>query len=371
MKNNIIIISCIAIIALIIFLSGYKNKNSDSFFKIGVDLMLTGSLSESQEAFRDGIQIAVDEINGKGGINGKQIQLIVEDDHMEPSKMTSIAQKLTSVDKVDAAIVSSFINVETAGNIYESTHTPVIVLWDSNPQIDAMGKYIFGIGPWTPSAGEVSAEYSYNELGARTAVAIATNEPWPVEVVDAFKKKFESLGGKVLDTSLVNLGQGSDFKSVITKSIGLKPDILYTPISENSTRFYQQLSILKFPGKVVTSDIITESVIKESGNATNGIYQTQPLDPIGEIVEHMNKLYKEKFGKESKNVLYNAWGYDAVGLITTAAKNTETREEIKDALYLIKNYPGASSMLTITEGGSAPSIEKMFRIQDGKFILMK
>lgn len=362
----------VIIVAIIIVVSAtYISSQKQETFKIGALLYLTGDLAEAAEAFRDGILLAADEINSNGGINGKSIEIIIEDDQFKQANVVTGAQKLVSVNKVDAAIAGSFWEAQATSNIFEESKTPLIVLWDSNPQLDNMGDYIFAIGPWTPSAGESAADFSYNTLDARKVVIINNLDPWSSEVSAIFKKIFEQLGGTILDQYSVSSEETNDFRTVITKAKSLNPDAIYSPLSEGMTTFYIQLKESGYRGNVVTSDIITENTIDVTKGATEGIYQTQILDPVSEKTQHMKEIYRKKFGKETTHVLYNAWGYDAVHMIVEAARRCADSICIKDNLYGIQNFGGASARISINENGSSPMMESIFQIRNGTFVLIK
>jgi branched-chain amino acid transport system substrate-binding protein len=376
LQRKIVIAIVILIVLLIISSNYFYSRNNQNTFRIGAFLYLTGDLAEAAEAFGDGIVLAADEVNAQGGIGKKKIELIVEDDQLKAVNSLTIAQKLVSVDMIDSVITGSFLEAQATSNVFEQAHTPLVILWDSNPQIDSMGDYIFAIGPWTPSASEASADFSYYNLSAKTAVIINNLEPWSSEVSSLFEKRFEELGGTILDKFPVSSEETKDFRTVIAKAISRNPDVIYSPLSEGMSTFYIQLKESGYKGNVVTSDIITENIIQATKGATEGIYQTQIMDPESKKTQHMIDLYKKKFGKEPKHVLYTAWGYDAVHIIAEASKDCRAEDEelricIKNNFYKIKNFSGASATITINENGSSPMMESIFLIRNGSFVLIK
>jgi branched-chain amino acid transport system substrate-binding protein len=375
MYKLLTIISILLILfGIIFFLSQENNVSKSDTVKtvlIGAGLHLSGELAYASEAFRDGILLAQHELNQKTTETGVHVDIIVEDDELDVSKMLSIARKFADVDQVDAVIVPAYLQAQTAGHVYEQAKIPTVVLWDSNPEIDAMGEYIFSIGPWTPSSGEKAAKYAYNTLGMRTASIVLTNEPYSLDLSRVFREEFEMLGGTVLEEVSINLGQGRDFRSQILRATQGNPDVLYTPITEGAPAFYRQLHEMRYEGQVVTSDILTEQMLAETKEATEGVYQTSIADPEGVQTEHMRKLYRDFYGKEIGNTLFVAWGYDAVHMLVAAAKKTGSGEDINDALYTLENFPGASATISITEGGSSPMLASMFVVQDETFLLVE
>jgi branched-chain amino acid transport system substrate-binding protein len=146
--------------------------------KIGVLLALTGPYPLQGNAFKEGLALAEADINEHGGIGGVPIKLVIEDTANEAKHALSAAKKLATQDKVVAALMSSDPEARTGGMELQRARIPVIALWDSSPELDDMGDYIFGIGPWTPNSGEVSATFAHSQLRATQAVIINSVDPW-------------------------------------------------------------------------------------------------------------------------------------------------------------------------------------------------
>ena len=332
--------------------------------KIGAILHLTGDQAMQGEAFREGIELAVENIDKNNTLNGKSLKIIFEDSMLSPKNAHAASKKLISVDKVTASINASFLETMATGKEFEISGTPAITLWDSSPQIENLGNFIFAIGIWTPSAGVVSAQYSYNELNAKTAVIINTQNEWSLSVSQFYKNEFEKLGGKVIEEISLN-PTTKDFRSVFTKIKSKLPDILYTPVTDGVITFYKQLKQSKIKIPIVTSDIINQEHILASPRTFEGIYQTQALDPQNQSAAEFKSLYKQKFNKEPTQLLLSSWGYDAVQLLAIAISKCDTdRTCIKDELYKVKDFDGASGTISFTSKGSAPTMERIFKITD-------
>jgi branched-chain amino acid transport system substrate-binding protein len=359
-------------VAALVLLAGCAQTGtaSEKEFRVGAILHLTGSdLAEPDEAFRDGMLLAADELNANGGVNGKTVRVIVEDDATNLANALTVAQKLINADRVDAAIDATFRQVQVNGKLFEEAKTPVIVLWDSNPEIENLGEYQFAIGPWTPSSGEASAEFAYRTLGSRKAAVIYNAEEWSSAVAGFFKTKFESLGGTILDSYAVDLAASHDYRTVIAKAMAQDPDVIYAPVTDGLSTFFIQLKTAGYAGKTITSDIITDNVIEASNGATEGVYQTIVLDPTDTPqVLHMKQLYRQKFGRDPTQVLFVAWGYDAVRILAHAAQNASDGEEIKDNLYRIQGFEGASKTISFDSKGSSATPPDIVVVTDGKLV---
>ncbi len=366
-----VLIAAIIIAGLILVLS--LREPTEEFVRIGAVLHLTGDQAEPAQAFLEGINLAVEEINKSGGILQRKIKLIVEDDGLKPEKADTAAVKLINIDKISAGINASFLESMANGPTFEQAKVPVITLWDSAKEIEDIGDFVFGIGIWTPSAGESAALFAYNDLNLRKMVIVNILNEWSQSVSKIFKDRFEELGGEIIETYSINPGDSSDFRTTILKIKQKNPEGIYSPITDGVTVFYKQLKELGFEKPIVTSDIITENHIDILGTVAEGIYQTQASDPIGEKTSHLKELYCKKYNKEPKQTLFIAWGYDAVYIIKQAIETGYSFDSvsIKDNLYKLRNFEGASGKISIDDKGSSRTLESVFQIRDGKFVLVE
>lgn len=177
------------ILFLALFVVTQSAQADTTPIRIGALMVLTGQYAIQGNAFREGVELAVAEINDKGGINGRKLEFLPEDTGNLPLNALTAARKLLQVDGVVVAITTSYPELATGAAEFQSKKIPVVHLWDASPDIEAMGDYIFGIGPWTPSAGEVSAKFVTRNLKAKTVVTFHINDPWSELVTDYFEEK--------------------------------------------------------------------------------------------------------------------------------------------------------------------------------------
>lgn len=334
---------------------------------IGGLLHLTGEWAPQGQAFYEGLQLAAKEINGQGGVNGQQIELDVEDTRYIPAQTHTASKKLISQKNITAAVATCVSETKVAGPLFQREDIPLITLWDSSPELEAMGQGIFGIGTWVPSAGQAPADFAKKKFGAKTAVVINSTTEWSLSVSEAFIDKFKADGGKVLHV-FENAPTETDFRSIIARTKSLKPDILYVPIDGNLLAFFIQLKAAQFNKPVLSSDVIGADLIAQRPDVFEGIYQSQTSDPEGAKAQAMTKIYKKEFNRNPAYPLFTAWGYDAVHLLAKVIeKEGSDPSAIKDALYQVKNFAGVTGELTFNELGSARKNSDIFQITSGKF----
>lgn len=359
-------ILCFFLISFSLQLASAQEK-----IKIGAILHLTGDQAMQGNAFRQGIEVAVDRLNKEGGLSGKPLEVIFEDSQLKPRIALDAATKLLAIDQVKAAINASYLESMANGRAFEFAHVPVITLWDTSPQIEELGDYVFGIGIWTPSAGEQAARFASKKLKAKSALIVSMQNEWSQAVSQYFKKHFEELGGTVLE--IISLPPStSDFREVFLRIREKKPAVIYAAVTDNVVAFYKQLRQQQIDSAVISSDIINEAHIKAEPSVFEGVYQTQAQDPSSAMTKTFAQLYREKFGEDPLQPLLSSWGFDAVMLIAKAIERGGVDSgKIKDNLYKIRVFHGASGLISFNEKGSSPTMERVFQIKDAKFRLVE
>lgn len=352
----------------LLFFSFCYRSLAEEPVRLGALLHITGEFAVQGDAFKEGAQLAAAEINRTGGIGGIKLELIFEDTQYRPLMAHTGAKKLINVDKVKGAIVSTMSEIEVAGPEFEKGKIPAIVLWDSSKEIEEIGDYIFAVGPWTVSSGEVPARFSQQKFKAKSAVIMNSNTAWSLAVSQAFQAEFEKRDGKILQIFSFNPGE-TDFRTFIARAKALKPDVLYAPVDAELISFYSQLKIFDFDRPVVTSDIITDDLLIEGAKAFEGVYQSMTADPSSPATVKMLAAYKRHFKKDCTQIIYVAWAYDAINLLAKVGAQSKFDSRLMArSLYKIKNYPGASGSITFNARGSSPSFPAMFRVVNGKLL---
>ncbi len=350
---------------LLFLTSAYSEEKLPT--KIGVILHLTGDLAMQEVAFREGIELALLEVNAPS----PRYSVIFEDAKNNTRESFTKATKLVYQDNVPIVILSSAVDALTNGAMLERKKVPSLVLWDSNPDMDRIGEYLFGIGPWTPSAAETGAKFIRDRLKAKKVVVVYNREPWSEKIATYFKEFFPTLGGEIVAEFPLNPDE-TEFRSIATKIKSLNPDVIYSPLAMNIVPFYKQLKELHLTQVIVSSDIITDEHIAQAPTAFEGIYQTNINDPSSKEFQAMAKKYEAYFKKPVTLAWFVSIAYDAVKIIDQViSKVGSDPQRIKEELYKIKDYHGASTTLSINAQGSSPQFEVMYQIKDGKFQLVQ
>jgi len=335
---------------------------------IGGLIHLTGEAAEQGVAFQKGIELAAAQINKGSGVNGRPIKIIFEDTQYKPTQALTGARKLNEVDHVDAILISTVTEAKSAGPYLQKARIPSIVLWDSSPEIEKLGHYIFGIGPWAPASGESAADFVATKFGAKKVVVIDTNTEWSQYVSQYFQRRFSSQGGKILNVFSANPDE-VNFRTIIQRALALKPDVIYAPVDLNVVTFFEQYKQSNSNIPIISSDVIVDNYIIEAPGAFEGVYHTMTGVNDSAEFKEMAALYKAYFNEEILQPQFVSWAYDAVMLIAKAAeKGGLLKNTIQFGILSTKNYLGTSGIITMTEKGSAPREVRVFKVINGKFV---
>lgn len=364
MKKTATVILVIIILIIGSFLI-YIKKDEKVFdgkvLRIGAALPLTGPFASFGDEFRRGAEVAQNELNK----NDEVVSLIFEDTALDPKKAVDAVNKLVHSDNIDAIFVSAYGEAAPTHHITDRKGIPMLVLWDSNSQLEAMGDKVFALGPWTPSSGEVSAEFVYNK-GLKKSAIFGYVQEWSISVSESFKNKFISLGGKITASEFSN-PDDKDYRTQLSKIIATNPDVVYITV-ENFLKGVKQLKEFGYKGIIITSDLLDNDQIKENPGLFDGVYGSQVADPEMAETFHYADLYKNDFNEDPKKILHGAWGYDAVNILYKAYTDASTKD-ITQGLYNLDVYRGASGNIKFDANGTSKTIPKIFVVKNGNIIM--
>jgi branched-chain amino acid transport system substrate-binding protein len=368
----LIIVVVIIVVAVAIF---YKPAPKGTI-KIGVIAPLTGEASEWGIPPKEGVELGLEMIKNK--INGSSVEVIYEDTQCDPAKGVSAVQKLINIDKVDAIIgeVCSSVTLAVAP-IMEEKKIPLISPASTNPKISTAGDYIFRVVPSDALRGEIFAEYIKNNVGIDKVAILYINNEGGAGNKDSFKEKFEELGGKIVTIESYQQS-ATDVKTQLTKIEKQNPRaVIVVSYPADSVIVLKQAKELELnlPLYFQTEALEDPSVIKGVGDAANGVVYILPAEPLGKEVDKFKNAFKEKFNKEP--ALYAAEGFDVFNLVIKTIKECNAANSlsqcIKDKLYTIKNYQGASGIITFDKNGDVlkPMAIKIIENGEKKVLMTK
>jgi branched-chain amino acid transport system substrate-binding protein len=302
--------------------------------KIGSASPLTGPQAHIGIDIRNGVQLAVEDLNAQGvEIGGKKVrfELVAEDDEANPTKATTVAQKL--VDAKVAAVVGHFNSGASipASKVYADAGIPQISPSSTNPDYTLKGfKTTFRVVAHDGQQGPTLARFALNQLKAKSIAVIDDSTAYGQGLADNFEATVKAMGGKIVAREHTT-DKDTDFKAILTKIKGRKPDlIMFGGIDPQAGPMVKQMKDLGIKASFIGGDgMQTPNFIKLAGDAAEGAMASIPGLPKDQMPggKAFLEKYKAKFNQEVE--LFAPMGYDAVFVLVEAMKRAGSAEPAK------------------------------------------
>ncbi|HEV2293281.1 MAG TPA: ABC transporter substrate-binding protein [Tepidisphaeraceae bacterium] len=360
-----------------VLISGCENDQSSSSGGGGNEIVIghygsmTGPTATFGQSTDKGIRLALDEINGAGGVLGKPIRVITEDDQSKPTEAVNAVEKLISRDNVIAVIgeVASS-NSLAAAPVAQAAGIPMLTPASTNPKVTEVGDYIFRSCFIDPFQGGVMAKFALNDLKAkRLAILYDVNSDYSMGLRQFFTEEIKRSGGQIVADEAYTQ-QDQDFRGQLTKIKNANPDAIYVP------GYYTQVGAIARQAKELGINVPllggdgwdSEKTVEIGGDAINGNYFTNHYSPeedrpeVKTFVEGYRKKYNQT--PDAMAIL----GYDAMRLMADAIRRAGSTDgaKIRDALAATKNFPGASGTITIDENRNAQKPIVILKFENGQ-----
>jgi branched-chain amino acid transport system substrate-binding protein len=336
---------------------------------------MTGSEATFGQSTDEGIRLAIDEVNSKGGVKGKKLKLITMDDQGKAEEAASVVTRLIEQEKVVALLgeVASTRSL-AAAPIAQTKKIPMITPSSTNPKVTQVGDYIFRVCFIDPFQGTVMAKFAAENLKVKkVAILRDVKSDYSVGLADFFTQKFKELGGEIV-ADMSYQSNDVDFKAQLTQLKSKNPEAIFIPgyYTEVGLIARQAREIgLKVP--LMGGDGWDSPKLYEIGqDAVNGgyfsnHYSTESTDPAA--VEFITK-FKAKYNKSPDGL--SAAGYDAAQVLIKALETSVevTPDAIRGVLSQVKDFPGATGKITINEQRNATKSAVVVQVQgsSNKFI---
>ena len=321
---------------------------------IGEFASLTGSEATFGINSSNGVELAKQEINNAGGVLGRKIKTVIEDDQSKPGQPSSAVKKLIASDKAIAIVgeIASSRSLEAAP-ICQEAKIPMVSLGSTNPRVTEVGDYIFRVCFIDPFQGTVMAKFALDNLKAKK-VAILTDvrNDYSVGLTKYFKEYFTSHGGQVaVERSFSGGGTDKDFRAQLTSIKAAQPDAIFVPgyYTEAGLIAKQARSLgIKVP--LMGGDGWDSPKLAEiGGSAMDGCFFSTHFSPqdTNPKVQDFVKKYREKFNAMPDGMA--PLGYDAMMILADCIKTAGTTDaaKVREALTNVKDYEGVTGKITI------------------------
>lgn len=371
-KKRLLIVTVISILFFSLGIITFAQSNT---VKIGLSAPITGNYAEYGEMIQNGVQIAADEINAKGGIRGKKIEIVIRDSEGNPARATSIAQEFVNNPGIVAEI-GDFTSTAcmAAAPIYESAGLVQLSPSASHPDFASLGDYMFSIDGRTSGETLFLARAVFkNHFKCKSVAVVHINNDWGVATMENFVKAAEEQG--LIVTGIEShMEAETDFSALLTNLKRGNPDALFIADMYNeASQIVRQIEKMGWDiPKAGSNAIYSEEFLELAGKAAEGLITTTPFDvnEDREVVKNFVAEFEKRTGK--KPVVYAAEGYDCMNLLAQAMeKNGFNRKDIRDALAATGTYVGATGEFTLFEIGDVLREYLLLIVADNEWKLMK
>ncbi|MBX7232276.1 MAG: ABC transporter substrate-binding protein [Bdellovibrionales bacterium] len=351
----------------VVLLSGcVKNcspKQRESFqsspeILIGHFASMTGGEASFGQSTDKGIRLAVDAQNVEGGIKGKKIVILTEDNQGKPEEAAAVVKKLITQDGVIALLgeVASTRSLAAAPTA-QKYQIPMVSPSSTNPRVTQVGDYIFRVCFIDPFQGPVMARFASHFLKLKkVAILKDLKSDYSLGLADFFKSKFISLGGEIVSEQSFQTGD-TDFKGQLTRIRAADPEAIFIPAYYTEVGLIaRQVRQLGIKAILMGGDGWDSPKLYEIGkDAVEGAYFSNHYssESPSEVTQKFIKDYMAKYKEEPDGLA--ASGYDAALILMDAMKRAKDLDpkEIQVQLAQTKSFVGATGTITINNERNA------------------
>lgn len=351
------------------------SKQSEAI-KVGEYASLTGKDASFGQTSHKGLTLALEEINAAGGVLGKKIELLTEDNQTKSGESATAAKKLITRDKVVALFgeVSSGRSLEAAP-IAQTAKIPMIAPAATNPKVTETGDYIFRVCFIDPFQGTAMAKFARDDLKAqKVAILFSVSNAYSVGLAKFFRETFTQNGGEVV--SELSFSEGDkDFRAQLTAVKAAGVDAVFVP------SYYTEAALIVRQARSIGINVPffggdgweAPQLLEIGGEALEGCFYSTHFSPENDApaVREFVQKYRARWNETPD--AFSALGYDAGYVFADAVKRAGATDgpALRDALAATKNYAGVTGITTINEHRDATKPATILAIKGGKLQFYK
>jgi len=334
-----------------------------------------GSLTGGEATFgmstRDGVDLALREINAAGGVKGKKLAVRVYDDQGRPEEAANAMTRLINQDKVLMVLgeVASSNSLAMAPKAQEAK-VPMITPSSTNPRVTEVGDYIFRVCFIDPFQGFVMAKFARENLKAnRAAVLKDQKSDYSLGLTEVFTRKFAEMGGKIIATEAFSKGD-TDFRAQLTAIKRQQPEVIYVP------GYYTDVGLIARQARELGLRVPllggdgwdSEKLFELGGSAIEGSYFSNhyALDMPNPAAQKFVADYRNAYGRTPDALA--ALAYDAARLAADAIARAPdvSGPALRDALAATKDFPGVAGPINLDAQRNAVKPAVVLQVSGGK-----
>ncbi|MFZ4598641.1 MAG: ABC transporter substrate-binding protein [Terrimicrobiaceae bacterium] len=338
---------------------------------IGEFASLTGGTASFGQSSHKGVEMAVDEVNAAGGVLGKKVRLVSEDNQSKAGESATVVRRMISRDQIVALIgeVASSRSLEAAP-IAQQNKIPMISPASTNPKVTEVGDYVFRVCFIDPFQGAVLAKFMLQSGWKNAAILTDVKQDYAVGLTEFFKDYFTKNGGTIVSEQSYSSGD-KDFKAQLTSIRGANPQAILV------SGYYNEAGLIASQARELDLNVPllggdgwdSPSLVDVAGAAMEGNFFSNHFsaEDTSPAVQNFLVKFKAKYNEDPDAMA--ALGYDATNLLFDAIKRAGSTESagLRTAIASTKNFPGVTGSITLDEKRNASKPAVILVVKDGKF----
>jgi branched-chain amino acid transport system substrate-binding protein len=367
------LIFCLIALVVTVLLISCKKENNPAVTQeilIGEYGSLTGTTATYGISVKNGIDMAIRDVNDKGGVLGKKVRVIVEDDQGKPEEAQTVVTRLITKNRVVAVLgeVSSSRSL-AAAPVCQQNRIPMISPSSTNPRVTKVGDYIFRVCFIDTFQGFVMAQFASKNLKLKdVAILRDIKNDYSVGLADVFMEEFQKLGGRIVSDESYSEGD-NDFNAQLTLIKSKNPEAIFVPgYYTEAALIARQARNLGIQVPLLGGDGWDSGSLWEIGGpALNDCYYSSHYaakDP-NPVVQKFVQDYKKLYGQlpDTNAVL----GYDAASLLFDAFRRSNSTDpgQVRDALASTRDFVGVTGKIEIDENRNPRKAAIILKVKDG------
>ncbi len=363
----------VSLLLIVILLSGMAGCGDKKKYRIGFVGNLTGRLSDPSVSGRNGVVMAVEEINKAGGIKGHTVELLVKDDKQDPDVAVQVDKELINEGVV--AIIGHMTAAMSIAAVPLVNKEQVLLIspTTSANSLSGIDDYFIRVQPPNKTATVLMAVNAFQKMGLKK-MAVAydlSNRAYSEEWYGNFKSEYKELGGQIVLGRPFTSSPGVNFMNLTGELKNSEPDgILIIAGAIDTAMFCQQIRKTGSKIPVITGGwAMTDDILQYGGPAVEGVIFSNTFDRNDQHEDYLRfkKGFKERFGTDpSFSALY---GYEAARVLFEALAKSDNPnpKKIKEIILRQKIFQGLQGDFRIDKYGDAQRNYFLFTINDGQF----
>lgn len=369
-KFIVVFASSFLLLGLVFYACKPKPTQTANEYRIGCMLPLSDVPSHQYGVWaQQGIDLATEEINQRGGIGGKKLVIDYQDDMGSGDEAVKIMTRFTSVNKYP--VVFAYVSQPSTAVAPIARDSKTVLITNTyTPGITEGNEYVYRVGHNAGTDSRVMGQFLKKQFGDGSLAILYVKTPAGDKATEILEQTYKDLGGRVAG-AISYAADEKDFRSLLLKIKSLNPKIIYIyPYKEVGT-IIREIRRLEIKSVLATNNTVEQpNFLKDAGEAAEGVVFTTPLfnpESSEPLVASYFDSFKKKYNLRSE--VSSATWYDTVKIVALAIeRGGYNAEGIRQSLLQVKEYPGITGVVTFRDDRDVDKPVVVKVVRNGQFV---